>query len=110
MQKKLLILLTGGVALLAALGIYLLLLDESVSEADPGGVANWEKPAEEASIPEKKGIRIGDDVWIGTMATVLPGVSVGTGAVVGSGAVVTRDVPPYAIVIGNPARVVDERT
>jgi len=65
---------------------------------------------EEQGIPEKKGIQIGDDVWIGAMVTVLPGISIGTGAVVGSGAVVTRDVPPYAIVIGNPARVVDERS
>jgi acetyltransferase-like isoleucine patch superfamily enzyme len=65
---------------------------------------------EEQGIPEKKGIRIGDDVWIGAMVTVLPGVSIGTGAVVGSGAVVTRDIPPYAIAVGNPARVVGERT
>ena len=64
----------------------------------------------EQGIPEKKGIRIGDDVWIGAMVTVLPGISIGTGAVVGSGAVVTRDVPPYAIAIGNPARVVGERS
>jgi acetyltransferase-like isoleucine patch superfamily enzyme len=65
---------------------------------------------EEQGIPEKKGIRIGDDVWVGAMVTILPGVSIGTGAVVGSGAVVTRDVPAYAIVIGSPARVVDERS
>ncbi len=64
----------------------------------------------EQGVPEEKGIRIGDDVWIGAMVTVLPGVSIGTGAVVGSGAVVTRDVPPYAIAVGNPARVVDERS
>jgi acetyltransferase-like isoleucine patch superfamily enzyme len=44
------------------------------------------------------------------MVTVLPGVSIGAGAVVGSGAVVTRDVPPYAIAVGNPARVVDKRS
>jgi acetyltransferase-like isoleucine patch superfamily enzyme len=44
------------------------------------------------------------------MVTVLPGISIGTGAVVGSGAVVTRDIPPYAIAVGNPARVVGERT
>ena len=55
---------------------------------------------EEQGIPEKKGIRVGDDVWIGAMVTVLPGVSIGTGAVVGSGAVVTRDIPPYAIASG----------
>lgn len=52
------------------------------------------------------GINIGNDVWIGRGATVLPGVSIGHGAVVGADAVVTRDVPPYAIVAGNPARVI----
>ena len=54
-------------------------------------------------------IRISDDVWIGANATILKGVTIGTGAVVGAGAVVTRDVPDYAIVMGNPARVVKYR-
>ncbi|MFC8620173.1 acyltransferase [Micromonospora purpureochromogenes] len=52
------------------------------------------------------GVTIEDDVWIGTRAVVLHGVTVGRGAVVGAGAVVTRSVPPYAIVAGNPARVI----
>jgi acetyltransferase-like isoleucine patch superfamily enzyme len=49
---------------------------------------------------------IGHDVWIGRSAIVLPGTRVGNGAVVGAGAVVTKDVPPYAIVAGNPARLI----
>lgn len=52
---------------------------------------------------------IGADVWIGHNATVMPGVSIGDGAAIGSGAVVTRDVPPYAIVVGVPARVLRNR-
>jgi acetyltransferase-like isoleucine patch superfamily enzyme len=48
---------------------------------------------------------VGDDVWIGWNATILKGVTIGAGAVVEPGAVVTRDVPPGAIVGGNPARV-----
>src|SRR4051794_2788104 len=52
---------------------------------------------------------IEDDVWLGTNAIVLPGVTVRRGAVVGAGAVVTRDVPPYAIALGVPARVVRKR-
>lgn len=51
-------------------------------------------------------IRIGDDVWIGGGAIVLPGVVIGDGAVIGAGSVVTRDVPPRTLVVGNPARVV----
>ena len=50
-------------------------------------------------------IRIGTHVWIGSNATVLPGVSIGDWAVVAAGAVVTRDVPPYTVVTGVPARI-----
>ena len=52
---------------------------------------------------------IGHDVWLGSGAVVLSGVTVGHGAVVGARAVVSRDVPPYAVVVGNPARVVRYR-
>jgi maltose O-acetyltransferase len=51
-------------------------------------------------------VRIGDDVWIGTGAVILKGVTIGARAIVGAGAVVNRDVPPDVIVAGNPARVV----
>lgn len=53
-------------------------------------------------------IIIEDNVWIGEYAAVLKGVTIGTGAIVASHAVVTKDVPPYTIVAGNPARVVKE--
>jgi acetyltransferase-like isoleucine patch superfamily enzyme len=52
---------------------------------------------------------IGNDVWIGMGATVLAGVTVGDGAVVGARAVVSKAVPPYAVVVGNPARIVRYR-
>jgi virginiamycin A acetyltransferase len=52
---------------------------------------------------------VGNDVWFGTEAMVLPGVTIGDGAIVAARAVVSRDVPPYAIVAGNPARVVKMR-
>ncbi|MEO1199892.1 MAG: CatB-related O-acetyltransferase [Pseudomonadota bacterium] len=52
---------------------------------------------------------IENDVWIGTNATILPGVRIGSGAIVGAHAVVGGDVPPYAVAVGNPARVVRKR-
>ncbi len=54
---------------------------------------------------QAKAVTIGHDVWIGHGAVVLPGVAIGNGAVVGANAVVTRDVAPYRIVAGAPARV-----
>ena len=54
-------------------------------------------------------VDIGHDVWIGHGAVVLPGRNVGTGAVIAAGAIVTRDVPAYIIVAGNPARIVRRR-
>ena len=54
-------------------------------------------------------VEVGHDVWIGHGAIVLPGRSIGTGAVVAAGAVVTKNVAPYAVVAGNPARVIRQR-
>ena len=52
---------------------------------------------------------IGDRAWIGYRAIVLPGVCIGEGAVIGAGAVVAKDVEAYAIVVGNPAKMIGER-
>ncbi|SDF71732.1 CatB-related O-acetyltransferase [Sporolituus thermophilus] len=56
-----------------------------------------------------KPITIGNDVWIGANAIILDGISIGDGAIVGAGAVVNKDVPPYAIVAGVPARIIRYR-
>ncbi|WP_407494999.1 CatB-related O-acetyltransferase [Pseudooceanicola sp. MF1-13] len=53
--------------------------------------------------------RIGHDVWIGHNALIMPGVTIGNGVIVGAGSVVTRDVPDWSIVAGNPARVIRRR-
>ena len=49
---------------------------------------------------------IGNDVWVGYGATILRGVNIGNGAIIGAGAVVTKDVPPYAVVAGVPAKII----
>jgi acetyltransferase-like isoleucine patch superfamily enzyme len=56
-----------------------------------------------------KGITIEDDCWLGTGVRVLDGVTIGTGSVIGAGAVVSRDIPPYSVAIGVPARVIKNR-
>ena len=57
----------------------------------------------------RTGIVLGDDVWIGANSVVLPGVTIGRGAVIGAGSVVTKDIPEYAIAVGNPAKVIKYR-
>lgn len=52
---------------------------------------------------------IEDNVWIASRVTILPGVTIGKGAVVASGAIVTKDVPPYTVVAGIPAKIIDKR-
>ena len=59
--------------------------------------------------PSRGDTTVGHDVWLGYQALVLPGVSIGHGAVVAAASVVSADVPDYAIVAGNPARVVRRR-
>jgi acetyltransferase-like isoleucine patch superfamily enzyme len=61
------------------------------------------------SLASKGDVMIGNDVWLGTDAAVMSGVTIGDGAVVGAYAVVTRDVEPYTIVAGNPARPIRKR-
>jgi acetyltransferase-like isoleucine patch superfamily enzyme len=68
----------------------------------------WARPpsAETVDGAVSRDIEIGDDVWIGTRAVILGGARIGRGAIVGAGAIVQGEVPPFAIVAGNPGRVV----
>ena len=66
-------------------------------------------PMLEQGYDKPEPVVIGDDVWIGTRVIILPGVSIGKGATIGAGAIVTKDVPEYAIACGNPAKVVKYR-
>jgi virginiamycin A acetyltransferase len=70
---------------------------------------DWANAMDERSYPTKGNTIIGNDVWIGYRASILPGVTIGDGSIIGSYSVVTRDVPPYSIVGGNPAMVIRPR-
>lgn len=66
-------------------------------------------PMDSQGFAEEKPVIIRDDVWIGARVIILPGVTIGTGSVIGAGAVVTKDIPAYSVVAGNPAKVVRNR-
>ena len=65
--------------------------------------------ANEDKIEERKLITIGNDVFIGANVTVLDGVTIGDGAIIGAGAVVSKDIPDYAIAVGNPIKIIKYR-
>ena len=71
---------------------------------------DWPEVPGVNTVPETRGnIIIGNDVWIGSHASILSGVTIGDGAVIGARAVVAKNVPPYAVVVGNPGRVIRKR-
>ncbi len=72
-------------------------------------MSNPDIPMREQGMDKLKPITIKDDVWIGARVIVLPGVTIGKGSIVGAGAVVSKDVPPYSVFVGNPGRVVKNR-
>lgn len=70
----------------------------------------WEKSMPQpGDLPFKGDTVIGNDVWIGYKALIMPGVKIGNGAIISSRSVVTSDVPAYAVVGGNPAKVIKKR-
>ncbi len=70
----------------------------------------WERVMpEDNELPNKGNTEIGHDVWIGYEAAIMPGVKIGSGAIIASKSVVTRNVPPYTVVGGNPAAVLKRR-
>lgn len=66
-------------------------------------------PMNRQGLSDPKPIIICDDVWIGTGSIILPGVTIGKGSIVGAGSVVTKNVPAYSVVAGNPAKVIKQR-
>ena len=70
---------------------------------------DWSNAMEGKTYPNKGNTVVGNDVWIGYGATIMPGVTIGDGAIIATKAVVTRDVAPYSIVGGNPAKEIKKR-
>tara|TARA_R110002051_G_scaffold188453_2_gene257878 strand:+ start:207 stop:830 length:624 start_codon:yes stop_codon:yes gene_type:complete len=69
----------------------------------------WENAMEGKTYPQKGDIKIGNDVWIGYNATIMAGVTIGNGAIIATNATVIKDVAPYSIVGGNPAKEIKKR-
>jgi maltose O-acetyltransferase len=70
---------------------------------------NTDIPMDQQGIANELPVTIEDDVWIGTRVIILPGRHIGRGSIIGAGSVVTKDIPPFAIVGGNPAKVIRYR-
>lgn len=84
-----------------------------ISDLNHGSYAGGENDIKPYSIPRlrpetSKPVTIGDNVWLGESVMILPGVTIGEGAVVGAASVVTKDIPPFSIAVGNPARVIKQ--
>ncbi|CAM1344436.1 CatB-related O-acetyltransferase [Tenacibaculum amylolyticum] len=69
----------------------------------------WEEAMKDKTYPNKGNITIGNDVWIGYNATIMAGVTIGDGAIIATNATVVKDVAPYSIVGGNPAKEIRKR-
>ena len=69
----------------------------------------WENAMDNRSYPKKGDINVGNDVWIGYNATIMAGVTIGDGAIIATNSTVIKDVEPYSIVGGNPAKVIKKR-
>ena len=82
------------------MGTSSLSLRSRVSVNDDESIFDWRR---------KDKVIIGNDVWIGHNAIIMPGVTIGNGAIIGSGAVVTHDVSPYTVVVGVPAKPIKKR-
>lgn len=66
-------------------------------------------PMREQGMQDFKPVSIGNDVWIGSRVTITSGVKIGNGCIIGTGSVVTKDVPDFAVVGGNPAKILKYR-
>ena len=70
---------------------------------------DWAQAMDGKEYPKKKNTVVGNDVWIGYGATIMPGITIGDGAIIATKSIVTKNVAPYAIVGGNPAKEIKKR-
>ena len=84
-------------------GKWVTITDNSHGETD---LASLQQPPQNRPITSKGPVHIGNNVWIGDKATILPGVTIGDGAVIAANSVVTNDVPAYAVMGGAPAKII----
>ncbi|MCF0124148.1 MAG: acyltransferase [Clostridia bacterium] len=84
-------------------GTFVLITDNAHGKFE---MSDLKKKVDDREIFSKGKVVIGDNVWIGSKASILPNVTIGNGAIIAANAVVTKDVPPYSIAAGNPAKIV----
>lgn len=70
---------------------------------------DWQNAMKDKTYPNKGNTIVGNDVWIGYNVTILPGITIGDGAIIAANTTVTKNVPPYSIVGGNPSKVIKKR-
>ena len=87
-------------------GKWVTITDNSHGETDR---ATLEMRPQKRPITSKGTVTIGNNIWIGDKATILPGVTIGDGAVIAANAVVTKDVPAYSVVGENPAKIIKQK-
>ncbi|KGJ90200.1 hypothetical protein ND16A_2050 [Thalassotalea sp. ND16A] len=93
----------------ANIGNYVLIAPNVSILNDTHQFQSTEIPIVDQGMSAKDNPEIGDDVWIGRSATILKGITIGKGAIIGAGAVVTKDVAPYTVVGGVPAKIISKR-
>lgn len=84
------------------------LITHSIMYIDQSNSLNI-RPKKYIEFKQKKPSIIGDNVWIGAKSIVLTGVTIGEGAIIGANSVVTKDIPPYCVAVGSPAKVIYNR-